>query len=70
MLASALDGGVAAVLRRPLDDSAIAACLGGVLRRHASVEFVYKVGGNNGKGGHPVYHSTLNAHHSHVHIIF
>lgn len=59
MLASALDAGAAAVLRWPLDESAIAACLGGVLRRHASVEFVYKVGNNNGKGGLLDHHSTL-----------
>lgn len=59
MLASALDGGAAAVLRRPLNESVIAACLGGVLRRHAKTEFVYKVSDNDGKDGSSDCHSTL-----------
>lgn len=43
LLASALENGVDAVLRRPLDTALITTGLGEVLRRHANIEFVYKV---------------------------
>lgn len=43
LLASALESGVDAVLRRPLDRTIVTAGLGEVLRRHANIEFVYKV---------------------------
>lgn len=43
LIASALESGVDAVLRRPLEESSVIECLGEVLRRQASVEFVYKV---------------------------
>ncbi|CAM9396146.1 unnamed protein product, partial [Ectocarpus fasciculatus] len=42
LLASAIESGVDAVMRRPLERSAFTSCVGEVLRRHASVEFVYK----------------------------
>lgn len=43
MLASAVESGVDAVMRRPLESSILTSCVGEVLRRHAGVEFVYKV---------------------------
>lgn len=43
LLAGALESGVDAVLRRPLERSVVTACLGEVLRRHANIELVYKV---------------------------
>ncbi|CAM9260537.1 unnamed protein product, partial [Hapterophycus canaliculatus] len=42
ILANAIESGVDAIMRRPLDDSILTSCLGEVLRRHANVEFVYK----------------------------
>ncbi|CAM9531693.1 unnamed protein product, partial [Ectocarpus sp. 8 AP-2014] len=42
LLASAIESGVDAVIRRPLERSSFTSCVGEVLRRHASVEFVYK----------------------------
>ncbi|CAN0037910.1 unnamed protein product [Scytosiphon promiscuus] len=42
LLASAIDSGVDAIMRRPLDHSILTSCVGEVLRRHANVEFVYK----------------------------
>ncbi|CAM9319203.1 unnamed protein product, partial [Ectocarpus sp. 13 AM-2016] len=42
LLASAMESGVDAVIRRPLERSSFTSCVGEVLRRHASVEFVYK----------------------------
>lgn len=43
LLASALESGVETVLERPLDREMLTANLGEMLRRHANVEFVYKV---------------------------
>lgn len=43
VLASAVESGVDAVMRRPLDASILTSCVGEVLRRHANVEHVYKV---------------------------
>ncbi|CBJ32014.1 expressed unknown protein [Ectocarpus siliculosus] len=42
LLASAIESGVDAVIRRPLERSSFTSCVGEVLRKHASVEFVYK----------------------------
>eukprot|EP00752_Nemacystus_decipiens_P017735 g15902.t1 len=42
LLASAIESGVDAVMRRPLERAVLTSCVGEVLRRHASVEFVYK----------------------------
>eukprot|EP00903_Cladosiphon_okamuranus_P017020 g15687.t1 len=42
LLASAIESGVDAVMRRPLERATLTSCVGEVLRRHASVEFVYK----------------------------